>query len=123
MAAFFTRVELHGVHHDAKEYDILHSEMRKRGFSQSAPFLEGSCKLPPAEYYRTGVALVKEAVKTDAEAAATVATRASANKTGKKPAILVVQVADFCASGLDLDETPKAGNEEMNKAIRDVFKK
>ncbi len=52
MARFITRVELHGIRHDAAEYTKLHAEMEKRGFSRTIRSSEPKTyKLPPAEYF------------------------------------------------------------------------
>jgi len=120
MATFFTRVELHGIHHNSEAYGLLHIEMQNRSFLQSVSYASGWLKLPPAEYYRTAAGLTKEIVLADAKAAATEATKSVPLVFGKKHkyAILVVQTNDYASFGLEPREGSSTHNAEMNRLIR-----
>ncbi|MEZ2417494.1 hypothetical protein [Luteibacter sp. RCC_6_2] len=53
MATFLTRIELHSA--DAADYQRLHEEMAKKGFSRAIPDDNGvKYYLPTAEYYWEG---------------------------------------------------------------------
>ena len=82
MAEFITRVELHGA--TEPDYEFLHSEMAKKGFSRTIVDQAGAThQLPSAEYYISGelsVAVVHQRAKQAADA------------TGKGSWILVSQI-------------------------------
>jgi hypothetical protein len=69
MASFTTRVQLNG-RPTAEDYEKLHKEMKKRGFSR---LIEGSDSkkywLPHGEYNREG-SVTRDKVREDAKAAA-----------------------------------------------------
>lgn len=91
MALFTTRVELHDA--SAKDYDLLHEEMKKRGFLRVITSDSGiTFHLPFAEYTISG-ALTREGVLERAEAAATT--------TRRKAALLVTEAIGRTWSGLD----------------------
>lgn len=81
MAAFTTRVELHGADYD--DYEILHAAMERRGFSRFIKSGDGiTYHLPTAEYNYIGS-------KTSDEILAL--SRAAAAETRKKYSVLVTE--------------------------------
>jgi hypothetical protein len=90
MATFTVRVELHDA--TSKDYDKLHNEMEREGFSRTVTADSGTeYWLPSAEYDRTGN-LTRDEVRDSADRAA--------KKTGKKHAVLVTESEGRCWRGL-----------------------
>lgn len=95
MNRFTTRVELHG----ATDYDLLHEEMEKEGFTRTIFDDETGVEyhLPTAEYNKVGD-YTKEEVLASAESAA--------KKTKKKYSILVTKSAGRFFSNLEVVKNP-----------------
>lgn len=92
MAAFTTRVELHGA--TVKDYTTLHAEMQKRGFEQTIKDdKDVSYSLPTAEYNFEGKKSRSEILDLAIEAATT---------TGKKHGILVTEASGRTWVGLPI---------------------
>ena len=94
MSTFTTRVQLNGDPSEA-EYESLHKEMHRRGFSRFIQSTDGKWyRLPHAEYNRNAEATCEQ-VRTDASAAA----KAAAPTRGHK--VLVSVASQRCWIGLE----------------------
>ncbi|NLU94894.1 DUF2622 domain-containing protein [Chitinophaga sp. Ak27] len=83
MAKFTARVELHDGNED--DYETLHDEMEKEGFTRSIFSENKEYYLPPAEYnFDSGNATLDSVLS---------AAKAAAFKTGRKYAVLVTESA------------------------------
>jgi len=84
MAQFITRVELHGVQHDDKVYQILHDAMEANGFKRTIKSGNGKTyHMLTAEYEITGN-YTANSVLESAQKATT--------KTGKKYSVFVSEI-------------------------------
>jgi len=91
MPTFTTRVELHDAD-EREDYDRLHEEMEREGFTRTITASSGKeYQLPTAEY-NLQAALTKEQVRDKAVKAA--------RRTGKSSWILVTESAGRCWDGL-----------------------
>lgn len=93
MAIFYARIELHDA--EWSDYEVLHEQMRKQGFTQTVTSTDGTVyQLPPATY-RIEVGLNKEDVLARAKVAA--------SALNKNRGILVIQ-----SSGAQFSQLEKA---------------
>jgi len=94
MSNFTTRVELHKAQ-SSEDYNKLHEEMEKEGFTRTVSSESGSYKLPTAEYNYSHSTLDTNEVRDLAKRAA--------NRTGKEFSILVTK-ANGVRSWYNLDK-------------------
>lgn len=83
MTSYTVRVELHDA--DGSDYDDLHNEMAKQGFSKTIQLDGVEHDLPTAEYSLIAYGITASAVLTKAQAAA------NAVKPKPKPSIVVTE--------------------------------